>query len=287
MASRWVARGMIASWVASAGQVAGDPSLAHHDDAVAQAQDLGQLGGDHDDRLALPGEVVEQPVDFALGADVDAARRLVEDQDLACRRISHLAMTTFCWLPPERLRTFCWRLGVLIARLLDLALGASPGCARLVDRPSRPSEPTQATPARCWSRRPCRARGRIACGPRTGSRCRARTASGGLPMCDRLAVDEDLAAVGADRRRRWRGRPRCGRRPPARRSRGSRPCGAEADVADLRPRLRPRTSSTTSSSRCSGISGVASKIVRPTIIEMICSIGASAVGTVPTYRRRA
>ena len=35
--------------------------------------------------IALPsrGQLVQQPVDLALGADVDAARRLVEDQDVA------------------------------------------------------------------------------------------------------------------------------------------------------------------------------------------------------------
>ena len=47
------------------------------------AQHLGQLGRDHDDRLALVGERVQQLVDLALGADVDAARRLVEEQDVA------------------------------------------------------------------------------------------------------------------------------------------------------------------------------------------------------------
>ena len=38
--------------------------------------------------MALPsrGEVVEKPVDLALGADVDAARRLVEDQDVGVAR---------------------------------------------------------------------------------------------------------------------------------------------------------------------------------------------------------
>ena len=43
----------------------------------------GQLRRDHDDRLALGRELVEQAVDLLLGADVDAARGLVEDQDVA------------------------------------------------------------------------------------------------------------------------------------------------------------------------------------------------------------
>ncbi len=31
--------------------------------------------------------------------------------------VSHLAMTTFCWLPPDRFLTLCLMPGVLIARL--------------------------------------------------------------------------------------------------------------------------------------------------------------------------
>ncbi len=39
-------------------------------------------------------------MDLDLGADVDAAGRLVEDEH-ARLRASHLARTTFCWLPPD------------------------------------------------------------------------------------------------------------------------------------------------------------------------------------------
>src|SRR5881296_720749 len=67
----------------AARQLAGDAALAHHEDAVAQAQHLGQLRRDHDDGLALRGQRVEQLVDLGLGADVDAARRLVEEKDVA------------------------------------------------------------------------------------------------------------------------------------------------------------------------------------------------------------
>src|SRR2546426_11257044 len=57
-------------------------ALVHHHDAVAHAEDLGQLGRDHDDGLAAPRQVDHQPVDLGFRAHVDAARRLVEDQDL-------------------------------------------------------------------------------------------------------------------------------------------------------------------------------------------------------------
>ena len=36
--------------------------------------------------FALLRQVVEQAIDFALGPDIDAARRLIKDQDVACRQ---------------------------------------------------------------------------------------------------------------------------------------------------------------------------------------------------------
>ena len=58
------------------------PALAHHQHAVADADDLRQLARDHDDADAVAGELVDEAVDFGLGADIDAAGRLVEDQHL-------------------------------------------------------------------------------------------------------------------------------------------------------------------------------------------------------------
>ncbi len=57
--------------------------FAEHDDPVAHAEHLRKLGGDHDDGLALPDEAVHEFVYLGLRAHVDAARRLVEDEDLA------------------------------------------------------------------------------------------------------------------------------------------------------------------------------------------------------------
>ena len=62
----------------SAASVACETAGAHHRDAVAQADQLHQFGRDHDHGAALAGEPLDQEVDVALGADVDAARRLVE-----------------------------------------------------------------------------------------------------------------------------------------------------------------------------------------------------------------
>ncbi len=60
-----------------------DAALAHHHDPVADADHLGQLRRDHDDRGAARREVPQQRVDLALCPDVDATRRLVDEQDPA------------------------------------------------------------------------------------------------------------------------------------------------------------------------------------------------------------
>ena len=54
------------------------------EDAVREADDLGQLGGAEQDRPAAVGELADEQVDLALGPDVDAARRVVEQEDVRC-----------------------------------------------------------------------------------------------------------------------------------------------------------------------------------------------------------
>ena len=79
--------GRTASSVAAA--VGSSPTIgacAHDDDPVGEAEQLGQLGGDHQDGDAGRGQLVDQPVDLELGADVDAAGRLVQDQDARLAR---------------------------------------------------------------------------------------------------------------------------------------------------------------------------------------------------------
>jgi len=63
-----------------AGELAGDAAAAHHEDAVGEAEELGELGGDEQDALACGGEFAQEGVDFGLGADVDAARGFVDDE---------------------------------------------------------------------------------------------------------------------------------------------------------------------------------------------------------------
>ena len=63
-----------------ASNAAADLAVAHDQDAVAHPDQLLDLRGDHQDAGAFGGQAVDDLVDLVLGADVDAARRLVEDE---------------------------------------------------------------------------------------------------------------------------------------------------------------------------------------------------------------
>src|SRR4051794_10073765 len=67
-------------------ELARQPALVHDEHAIGHPEDLGQLARDHQHRDPAPGELGEQPVDLGLRADVDAARRLVDDEDLRLGR---------------------------------------------------------------------------------------------------------------------------------------------------------------------------------------------------------
>ena len=75
------------SCVAScAHDLAGHPALAHGDDAVRQRQHFRQFGRNHDDGDAGARHLEQQIVHLDLGADIDAARRLVDDQHAGPQR---------------------------------------------------------------------------------------------------------------------------------------------------------------------------------------------------------
>ena len=59
-----------------------DLSLVHDVDPVTHADDFGELGRDHDDRLAGLCKIVDDAVDLILGTYVDTSRRFVEDKDI-------------------------------------------------------------------------------------------------------------------------------------------------------------------------------------------------------------
>ena len=57
------------------------PALAHDEHAVAEHEHLGQVRRDDDDANSLGRELADDRMHLGFGADVDAARRLVENQD--------------------------------------------------------------------------------------------------------------------------------------------------------------------------------------------------------------
>ena len=63
-----------------------DAAFVQHDDAVAHAHELGQLARAEDDRFPGVGKPIDDLVDFNFRADIDAARGLVEEDDL---RLGH------------------------------------------------------------------------------------------------------------------------------------------------------------------------------------------------------
>src|SRR5215218_1308276 len=60
-----------------------DVALTHHEHAVTEAEELGQLAGDHDDSDPVGRQLGDHPVDLRAGADVDASGRFVQQQDPA------------------------------------------------------------------------------------------------------------------------------------------------------------------------------------------------------------
>ena len=124
------------------------------------------------------GELAQQPVDLLLGADVDAARRVVEQDDARRSVISHLAMTTFCWLPPDSVAT-----GVGGSADLDRELAStisSIACALRLAVDDEPRvERARARPASRLSASTSAASGPRSCGPRGPAPC--RVAPLGLP----------------------------------------------------------------------------------------------------------
>ena len=125
-------------------------ALAHDEDAVAHGQHLGQVGGDEDHGHARRGEVVDELVDLGLGADVDAARRFVEDEDRGSL-FSHLPIITFCWLPPERLATGVSTDGVRMLQAVAETLGGR-ALGLAIEQAEAACGSCGAPAGRCWRR---------------------------------------------------------------------------------------------------------------------------------------
>ena len=63
-------------------QIGDGAPVAQHEDPIGAFDDLLELRGNHQHAEALVGEFLDERLDLGLGADVDAARRLVEDEQL-------------------------------------------------------------------------------------------------------------------------------------------------------------------------------------------------------------
>ena len=70
---------MLGDFVAD--ELAPDRAAVHHQDAVAAADELIVVGRVEEDGRSCAGKLVQKRVDLLLGADVDPARRIVEQQD--------------------------------------------------------------------------------------------------------------------------------------------------------------------------------------------------------------
>ena len=74
------------SVISAPDQLALDRAVVEHQHAVAAADQLVIVGRIEEDRRARVGELAQQLVDLLLGADIDAARRIVEQDDA---RLAH------------------------------------------------------------------------------------------------------------------------------------------------------------------------------------------------------
>ena len=133
-----------------------------------------------------------QPVDLGLGADVDAARRLVEDHHLRLHRQPLGEHDLLLVAARQRAD----------ARVDRSASGCrAPRCCSrrcAVSAPPRISRPRGDRPAgwaaRCSRRSAGRAAGRCACGPRARGRCRGRSRRAACGSRHGCAVEPDRAA---------------------------------------------------------------------------------------------
>ena len=60
-------------------KLSGESAFMEDKHAIAHAEDLFEIARDHEDGGAVGRQSIHDPVDFALGAHVDAPRRLIED----------------------------------------------------------------------------------------------------------------------------------------------------------------------------------------------------------------
>ena len=232
-------------------------------------------------------EVADQRHDFGVRADVDAARRLVEDQHARARRPASAPASPSAGCRPKVGRPACprpaWR-----SPAPSIISCASRSCSSC-DRRPQPAALGSASASTMFSRTVSSAEDALgSCGPRDRRRRRDAANARGEADATYCAADAHFAADrgGSRRRPAWRSRcvpSRAARPDPRLRRRAtSRSNGAMT-------RRRPSPSATRIGSpvavdaaraaRCSACSSS-----RPSIIEMSLSGGSSAIGAEPTRR---
>ena len=202
---------------------AADPALVHDRDAVADADHLLHVAGDHQDGDAGVGQPAHQLVDLA-------SWRRRRCRASARRRSSRAAASTATW--PARPSAGCRRRARRPAsRSSGARMSSSPLLLLGVRRSPAPPRIEQAT-----RRRPrgsasemfsaiaeIEQQARSACGPPARGRCRVDRLRAAPRSRIGLAVERICRRRAAGRCRRWRGQARCGRSRPGRRGPGSRP----------------------------------------------------------------
>ena len=123
----------------------------------------GQVGGDQQHRAALPRELLDGGVDGHLGADVHAARRLVQDEHprLAGKP---LGQEDLLLVAAGEVADGARRVGRVDRELADEALDR--GLARAPWRRPRPATAGRRSPRGCCRPRRAGGRGPRSCGPR-------------------------------------------------------------------------------------------------------------------------
>ena len=158
-------------------------AIAQDGDPMARAQHLLELRRDEDARLALLGQVEDEALDLRLGADVDAARRLVEDQHLRVRRQpasqDDLLLVAAAQVPDELIRV-----GRGDLQELDVLVGDGSLLRRVRSIAASPDRP--GPPGRCSRARSGRPRSRRPCDPPDRARRRARSSAEAGPTAQFL-----------------------------------------------------------------------------------------------------
>src|ERR1017187_662015 len=112
-------------------------AAAHHAYGVAQAEELGQVGADKDDRLAGRRQLPDEPVDLRLAAHVDPAGGLVEEE-YPRRVLEQPRERDPLLVPPGKLADI-----LVHAAALDRELGRPAARRRRLAPPADPPHPPE------------------------------------------------------------------------------------------------------------------------------------------------